>query len=144
MADETLTLAQVIRKHIDAALLDLHTSMPAKVVSYEPTTGMADVQPMLKRPLPDGSSVALPVIVQVPVAYPRAGAAIISLPIKKGDTVQLTFAERSIDNWKLVGAEDAPGNRRRYHLADAWAVPGGYAKVAPHPHAHADLSLIHI
>ena len=42
---DTPTLAQVIQSAIKKQILDLHTCLPAKVLSYDPTTQKAELKP---------------------------------------------------------------------------------------------------
>lgn len=77
-------------------------------------------------PTEDGGTVAetLPVLSSVPVCWPGAGGMRLILPLKKGDTGYLMFSEASIDAWQAKGGLVDPGDPRRFHLADAWFVPG--------------------
>lgn len=139
--DETPTLAETIRTVIDSALVELHTSLPAKIVSYNAAKQLADVQPTLKRRYEDDADAKpLPVIPNVPVRHPVAsgGSARIHMPVKAGDPVLLIFCERSLDRWK--GTTDAvdPGDRRRHDLTDAFALVGGGSPAAPFSVTDAD------
>jgi hypothetical protein len=42
------TWAEVILQAIDSALLNLHTGLPAKVISYDPSKQSAEVAPFAK------------------------------------------------------------------------------------------------
>src|SRR5690606_27489982 len=103
MSDITPSMSLAINEAIDAKLLDLHTTMVAKVVKVDVAKALCDVQPVLKRKYGDGSVVALPVITNVPIAFYRAGAAFISMPIHAGDYVKLEISERSLDLWLEKG-----------------------------------------
>ena len=124
--NETPTLAQVIRDAIEARLLDVHTAMPATIVSYDAAKQKASVQPVLQKKYASGKVVTLPVITNVPVVMPRANKAFISLPLKAGDHVLLIFSERSIDRWAQKGGVTDPNDPRKFSLSDAFAIPGGY------------------
>ena len=45
----TPSFAAVLRQLVDARLVDVHTSLPGRVVSYDATTQRASVKPLLKR-----------------------------------------------------------------------------------------------
>ncbi len=123
----TPTLQEVIRRAIDARLNDVHTAMPAVVVSYDATSQKANVQPQLQRKFKnDNLAINLPVITNVPVVFPRSGQAFISFPVKAGDQVMLIFSERSLDRWLDSGGIVDPADRRKFHLSDAVALPGLY------------------
>lgn len=131
MAD-TPTLAQVIRDAIEARLAEVHTSIPAQIVSFDDATCLATVQPCLKRKYTvDNELVDLPKIVNVPVVMPRGGGAVIMFDLQPGDYVLLVFAERSIDKWITSGGKVDPKDPRKHQLSDAFAIPGGYPKSVP-------------
>jgi hypothetical protein len=134
MADQTLetpSLAKVISDAIEGRLADMHTAIPAQVVSYDAGTQRAKVQPTIKRKYANGDLVDLPVINDVPVLWPRAGQAIMHFPLTPADTVLLVFSERSIDRWKTFGGKVDPKDPRKFTLSDAVAIPGCYPKTNP-------------
>lgn len=128
---ETPTFAQVIQDAIESRLCELHTALPAKVVSYDSSTGMADLQPLLKRKFKDGELVDLPVCNAVPVCFPRTTTSYIHLPIKKDDLGLIVFSERSIDRYKIFGGSQDPQDPRKHSLSDAFFVLGGYPMTVP-------------
>ena len=116
----TPNLAETIQALIKANLLELHTHLPAKIVSYDYTTNLAVVQPLLKRKYKsEDSSVELPTISNVPVAFPRIGSAHLRLPVNPEDEGSLKFMERSIDKWLTEGGCVDPEDPRRFSLSDA-------------------------
>lgn len=125
MAD-TPTLAQVIKNAIDARLVDLHTSLPATIVTYDSSEQKASVQIDIKRTYITGEHVEIPVLMDLPVAWPRAGKAFLHMPLKAGDQCQVVFSERSLDEWKEQGGAVIPEAHRKHTLSDGWVIPGGY------------------
>lgn len=123
---ETPTLARVILDTIENRLCDLHVSLPGKVLSYDPGTQKAKIQLQIKRKYVDGTDVEIPPVVDVPVAWPRAGKSYLHLPLKAGHQVMVVFSERSLDEWKEQGGSQAPEIFRKHSYSDAWAIPGGY------------------
>ena len=130
-SDYTPTLADAVRALIERRLVDLHTSLPGKIVSYDPTKQTADVQPAIQRLYEDGTAVNIPVLPKVPVVWPRAngGKVRLSMPLSAGDDVLIVFSERSLDQWKANGTVVNPKNRRKFTLSDAFCIPGGSAPV---------------
>lgn len=120
------TIEQFVGFMIESRMLDIHTSFPAKVVRYDKSKQQADVQPCLKQAFKDGTTIAMPVINNVPVMHPRAGDAIIHLPVAVGSIVTVIIGERSLDRWKSQGGMVDPGDFRKHDLSDAMAYPGGY------------------
>lgn len=125
------TLADNIKQGIDARLKDLHTSLPGIIESFDPTTQLASIQPAIKRIFKTNEGdidiltpTDLPILINVPVQFPRGGGFSLTFPVKKGDECLLIFCERSIDNWHKFGGVNKPGARRFHHLSDATAIVG--------------------
>lgn len=127
----TPKLAESVRNAIDARIAELHTCLPAAVISYDPSTERASVRPLLKRAIRrrDGERLEfdLPVIEGAPVAWPRFGGWVIRGELAPDDIVTIHVAERSLERW--LAAQDtaravAPGDSRKHDLSDAIVVPG--------------------
>lgn len=128
--------AQILIEMVQKEIANIHTASPGKIISYDPGTGLASVQPSLKFKVPDGRELDMPVIIGVPVIFPSGsgGNASVSFPIQAGDGCLIVFAERSIDDWVKGGDSDDP---RKHDLTDAIAIPGlytfGVPAIAAHP-----------
>ena len=122
---ESKTWSETINTIIDNRLLDVHTSIPAIVQSFDASNGRVDVQPALRRKLSTGDYIDIPIISGVPVMYPQSQDSIVSFPLKKDDEVLLVFSERSVDSWKNTGGVVDPLERRKFDLSDAFAIPIG-------------------
>lgn len=125
------TLASTIKKGIMEATKGLHTSMPGIVESFDPVTQLASVQPAIRRIFVarDGDTeiltpTDLPLLINVPVIFPRGGGFSLTFRVVKGDECLLNFCERSIDNWHETGAVKIPGAKRFHSLSDAVAMVG--------------------
>jgi hypothetical protein len=120
---------------------NLRVAFPARVERYDKDKQLVDVQPLLKTPLLDesGSTSAesMPVLTNVPVAFPQAGGAAIIFPIAAGDTVMIHICDRSLDQWLERGGEIDPVDRRTHVLEGAVAYPGVNAKPQALGFAHA-------
>jgi hypothetical protein len=122
MTDE---LMKLLKEHFWYEMTKLHTSFPGVVESYDPATRRADIQPSLKRKMPDGKFVALPVIPNVPVRFPGTKKFTIHFPLEKGDEVEVSICERSTDVWRSSGGKDIEdSDLRRFDLADCYCSPG--------------------
>jgi hypothetical protein len=122
MTDE---LNRLLREAWEYNMTNIHTSFPGKVVSYDPATRRADIQPSLKRRLPDGSFVDFPIIPDVPVLFPGTSEYTIHFPLKKDDEVDVRVCERSTDVWRDSGDKGIEDpDPRRFSLQDCHAVPG--------------------
>lgn len=124
----TPTLTEVILAAIESRLVDVHTSIPGKVVRYDAAKQLVDVAPQIKtrHTDEDGAAVveALPVVTNVPVVFPGSGGFSITFPVQVGDVVWLSISEASLDKWKSQGGEVDPLDPRRHHLSDAVALVG--------------------
>lgn len=120
---------------MESRLLDLHVALPGKVISYNAETQTADIQPMVRRPVPtpdeDSIQESLPVIPSVPVIFQRGGGFYITVPIEAGDTVLLVFCERDFAEWYRTGENTAPSDVRLHSLAHAVCFPGFYPSTSP-------------
>lgn len=113
-----------LRALIDAELADVYTTLPGEVVSYDGVTVTA--RPALAKRLANGEVLKPPQIVRVPVRWftgdVNGAQALISVPLKPGDPITLSFSARSIENW-LAGDDGPPDDPRQFDLSDAFASP---------------------
>lgn len=121
------TLADVVRRALEMHAADLHVSLPGEVVRVDLAKGLVDVKPLVQdsREI-DGVRVLLPfpVITNVPVQFPGAGAFRVTFPVAVGDACTLLFSDRSLDVWLAKGGEVDPIDDRRHALSDAVALLG--------------------
>ena len=133
----TPTLEEVLNKAIEYHLEDTYTSLPAKVLEYDPETQKVTVQPLVQRRVKteDGEEFVetLPPISDVPVAFPRTRKYFITFPLERDDNVTLWVSQKSLDNWESSTGRDVvdPKDTRRHDLTDCIAYPGGYPFGAP-------------
>lgn len=120
------TFAEVFKEALNASKMETRVAMPAEVIKYDHKKQAVDVRPFFQRKGADGKSSEAPIIYNVPVAFPRAGDAFISMPIEKGNSIMLIFADRSMDKWLSSGAHGDPEDTRAHHISDAIALPGLY------------------
>jgi hypothetical protein len=127
-ASERVSTAELLRRAMNARMMDVHTALPAKVESYDAGKQIVEVTPVVKRAIytaaGDKATEQLPTIPDVPVAFPRAGGFQLSLPIAAGDHVLLVFCERDLGEWRRKGEVADPGDQRMHGLSGAVAIPG--------------------
>ncbi|MGG5988406.1 Gp138 family membrane-puncturing spike protein [Salmonella enterica] len=106
----------------------LRVSMPGIVQSFDPDTVTAVVQPAIKGYEPDSNGVSqsttLPLLVDVPVVFPRGGGCTLTFPVKAGDECLVIFADRCIDFWWQNGGVQEPVDDRVHDLSDAVCIVG--------------------
>ncbi|HAT2283682.1 TPA: translation initiation factor IF-2 [Citrobacter freundii] len=111
----------------------LRVSMPGIVQSFDPGTVTAVVQPAIKGYEPDSNGVnqstILPLLVDVPVVFPRGGGCTLTFPVKAGDECLVIFADRCIDFWWQNGGMQEPVDDRVHDLSDAFCIVGPQSQV---------------
>ena len=119
-----MNLTDLVQRVVNQTLRELRVAMPGRVVRYEPERQMVQAEVIQPEVMPDGEVVFQPVIVEVPVSWPRAGGAWLTFPIARGDTGMLVFADRDIGAWVSENDEGDPDSKRTHSLTDAVFVPG--------------------
>jgi len=122
----TLDFVGLIKSLINDRLKDVHTALPARVLSFDAATQTASVQTGIKRLFIDNAGENetirpenLPVINNVPVIFPKGGGYSLTFPVAAGDECLLIFVERGLDTWHDTGKDSAPLGRRMHDLTDA-------------------------
>jgi len=114
----------------------IRVAMPGIVVSFDAGSQTASVKPAVNDSIIEGGkqkSVPLPVISDVPVAFPQGGDYAVTLPVKDGDACILIFADSCIDAFAQSGTESAQAEVRHHDLSDAIAIVGISTGNAPVP-----------
>jgi hypothetical protein len=116
-------LPEAVAQAAQAESQSVYTSLPGRIVSFDPATQTATVKPLYKAKF-NGVATEMPELLDVPVMVPRAGGAILTFPIKPGDGVMLQFMSRNADLWFGDGGEQEAFSARINDLSDAVAIPG--------------------
>lgn len=103
------------------AIQEIHTAVPAEIVSYNADVGMAVVQPKAKFKQPTGESIEYPLISNVPVVFPHSKNISIAFPVLAGDECLLVFSETALDYWRYGNETDTELN---FDLSNAVAIVG--------------------
>ena len=137
MAQTSNEVKTIIKGWMNDRVSNIHTAMPGQVVSYNPSTNRASVQPNGAYKSEDGRNIRYPIIHNVPIQFPmgQGGMAGITFPINAGDGCLLVFSETQNDDFLGGNKGDSP-DVRRHSLNDAIAIPGVYAGAAPSNVAH--------
>ncbi len=111
-----------------AIMSAMRVSIPGIIQSFDPDAVTAVVQPAIKGAEKDESgaevSVNLPLLVDVPVVFPRGGGCTLTFPVKAGDECLVIFADRCIDFWWQSGGIQEPVDERMHDLSDAFCIVG--------------------
>lgn len=119
-----IQLSEVLQTAFEAMLSNINTCLPGEIQEYDYTKSKASVKPMLYRKLKDGSRQILPILINVPVIFPRTKNKGITFPISKGDGCLILFSQRSLERWKSTTGIAEPGDPRKFDLTDAICIPG--------------------
>ncbi len=119
---------QAMKVLSDTIFSMLRVSLPGIIESYDPIANTCTVVPALKGAKPDEEgnliSETLPLLVDVPVVFPRGGGCSITFPVKAGDECLVVFSDRCIDFWWQSGGVQEPVDPRQHDLSDAFAFVG--------------------
>jgi phage baseplate assembly protein gpV len=66
----------------------------------------------------------LPLLVDVPVIFPRGGGFTMTFPVRAGDECLVVFSDRCIDFWWQNGGVQETVDPRMHDLSDAFAIVG--------------------
>jgi hypothetical protein len=123
---------EALRVAMDGLKSGLWTSMPGIVQSFNAGAVTATVQIAIKGVVhtPDDKAqfVNMPLLVDVPVHFPRGGGCTLTFPVAKGDECLVVFAARCIDTWWQSGGVQAPAEHRIHDLSDGFAFVGFFSQ----------------
>ena len=125
---QAFTFDRYIQQVIDNSLKDLHTVIPGKIERFDSDTQLAQIKPLIKRRFVNNQEVELPLCINCPVMFPRAGGFVMTFPVKVGDECLVVFSERSLDTWLQSAGVQPPLDTRRHSLSDAIAILGLYSQ----------------
>lgn len=112
----------------DDIMSNLRVALPGIIQSFDPDAVTCVVQPAVKGYESDDagkkSSLSLPLLVDVPVIFPRGGGVTLTFPVKSGDECLLVFSDRCIDFWWQNGGVQESVDSRMHDLSDAFAIVG--------------------
>ena len=127
-ADPERALRMLVRSEV----AKVWTAMPGIINSFDSDAITATVRPAIQGIIqqPGGKSVAveLPLLLDVPVVFPRGGGGALTFPIAEGDECLVVFASRCIDAWWQSGGVQIPAEMRMHDLSDGFALPGPFSQ----------------
>jgi phage gp45-like len=126
--DDIVTLINRINSN---ASNSLRVCMPGRVETYDFKTQKASVKLDMKELYSDNTEIDYPIVSGVPVVFMSSGGASLTMPINRGDTCLVIFADRDISSWLLGGSGLKPESRRSHALTDAIAIMGLNAFITP-------------
>ena len=103
---------------------NMHVALPGKIEKYDYKTQKANIKIDLQELYRNGDTLDCPVIGGVPIMFPASGGAFFTMPVKRGDTCWIMFADRDITRWLFDGRGLPCESVRSHNLNDAVAVMG--------------------
>lgn len=104
------------------------TALPGIIESVDLEAQTVSVQPTIKGVInqENGSTktVNMPLLVDVPIVFPRAGGFSVTFPVAQGDECLVVFASRCIDAWYQSGGIQEALEARMHDLSDGFAILG--------------------
>ena len=111
-------LAEVLTSERKTINEQLRVALPGVIQSFDPDTVTAVVQPAIRyiERDNDGNKATkdYPLLVDVPVVFPRGGGCTLTFPVKEGDECLVIFADRCIDFWWQSGGIQEPVDGRMH------------------------------
>ncbi|ENK7105493.1 TPA: hypothetical protein J5G23_003484 [Escherichia coli] len=135
VSDQTRSgdLAETFKSERDTTKNQIRVALPGIVQSFDPDAVTAVVQPAIRSVETDndGNRVTknYPLLVDVPVIFPRGGGCTLTFPVKAGDECLVIFADRCIDFWWQNGGVQEPVDDRVHDLSDAFCIVGPQSQV---------------
>jgi Phage protein Gp138 N-terminal domain len=123
-------LARAIRAGVTGGLRGVAKTLPGIVVSYDSATETCSVQPAVHQLVPveydlDEDHVEeLPILYDVPVAWPRAKGYSLVGELEAGDSVLLVAFDRDVSGWRRSGKASEPDTALAHAWSSAVAIPG--------------------
>ena len=115
-----------LRLALEGAQAQMWTALPGIITAVDLTAQTCSVQPAITGEVTgaDGATkaVQLPLLVDVPLVFPRAGGFALTFPVRAGDECLVIFACRCIDGWWQSGSVSPPAESRMHDLSDGFAI----------------------
>ena len=114
------------------ASIKIRCHIPGIVESYDAAQQTVIVRVAVRECLIDAAGqekwTDIPLLLDVPMVFPRAGGYVLTLPITKGDEVLVCFGDACIDAWWQNGGVQNQIDTRRHDLSDAFAILGPWSQ----------------
>jgi hypothetical protein len=123
LKDET----DILQRLADARDNNLRVAAPGIIRSFNAAKQTAVVQIAIREKVNVHGKLSwmdIPLLLDVPVYFPRAGGYMLTLPIKPDDECLVIFADFCIDAWWQSGGVQNQLDKRRHDLSDGFALVG--------------------
>lgn len=124
-------LQETLERVKDKSVANARTALPGVILSFDPDTVTCAVSLCSKssKPVPyedisKTESMDFPLLVDLPVVFPRGGGVTLTFPLAEGDECLVVFSDRCIDFWWQNGGVQELVDWRSHDLSDAFVIPG--------------------
>jgi hypothetical protein len=119
-------LTEAISTALQSSIRRMHTMLPGVIDLYNPATQRARIRIAMSTELSNGLILPYPILLDVPVQFPRWGNYSITMPVTVGDECAVFFSERAMDTFLQFGPANQlpPTSARVFDLSDGFAVMG--------------------
>ena len=115
-----------LRLAMEGQQSQMWTALPGVVSDVDLVAQTVSVQPTIQSNVLDSAGqttpATLPLLVDVPIVWPRAGGFALTFPVADGDEVLVVFASRCIDSWWQSGGVGQQAEDRMHDLSDGFAI----------------------
>ena len=118
------TQTELLEQAKNNAMMDVRVSMPARILSFDPSTKTASVEIGLKMVNADDTQSEYPPLVDCPCLFTRGGGFHLVHPYKAGDKGIVLFSDRCFDGWFQAGQVAPPMDFRVHSMSDAYFIGG--------------------
>lgn len=125
------SLAGKMKDSLHKWLMTVDDMLPARVVAYDDSSGLATVQPLVMVGTTDGTKISRAPVAGIKTLRIGAGGFFIRFPIKPGDLGWIKANDRDISLiLQSSGGEDWPNTKRLHSFSDALFIPDTYKQWA--------------
>lgn len=121
----------LFKQLVRMAGLDIRVAMPGIIQAFDDSTQTATVQVAIReKVLINGNEewTEIPLLVDVPVLFPRAGGYSITFPVTGGDECLVIFSDCCYDAFWQSGSVQNQVDYRRHDLSDGMAILSGISQ----------------
>jgi hypothetical protein len=123
---------EATRMLLEGSQVGIWTAIPGIIQSVDLGAMTCVVQPAIKSVILDQNGtpteVPLPLLLDVPIVFPKGGGFVLSFPVAVNDEVLVVFSSRCIDAWWQSGGVQQAMEARMHDLSDGFAIPGVYSQ----------------
>ena len=123
---------ELYRRMMDEQVIGLRVASPGVIQSFDADKQTATVQLAIREKVNLDGNITwedVPLLLDVPVIFPRGGGYSVTLPVGKGTEVLVIFGDNCIDSfWQSGGTGNTQMDLRSHDFSDGMAIPTGISQ----------------